>query len=84
VGTVTVEEDLQGDPEEALMGLIEKGTSAVAASLSITEHRFHTGIALIDPRSQGVSVTQEQQRQRREHGMHERMPRRVHRIRLRR
>jgi hypothetical protein len=56
VGTVAVEEDLQGNPKEALMSLVEKGTGAVAASLSITEHRFYTSIALIDPPSQGESV----------------------------
>src|SRR5262249_5020232 len=39
VGTVTVEEDLQGNPEEAFMSLVEQCTGAVAASLSITEHR---------------------------------------------
>jgi hypothetical protein len=62
VGTVTVEEDLQGNPEEALMGLVEKCTDAVAASLRITEHRFHTVRALIDTSSQGIGVAQEQQR----------------------
>src|SRR5215813_12203556 len=36
VGTVTVEEDLQGNPQEALMGPVEQCTDAVAASLSIT------------------------------------------------
>src|SRR2546430_5722540 len=63
VGTVTAEEDLQGNPEEALMGLIEKCTGDVAASLSITEHRFHTSGVLIDSPSHGVSVAQKQQRQ---------------------
>src|SRR5215471_15383460 len=63
MGTVAVEEDLQGNPEKTLMCLVEKCTGAVAASLRITEHRFHTGSALIDPPTQGVSVAQEQQRQ---------------------
>src|SRR5204863_9430723 len=54
VGTVTVEEDLQGNPEEALMGLVEQCTDAVAARLRITEHRFHRGRALIDTSSQGI------------------------------
>src|SRR5262249_6551382 len=69
---------------KALVCLVEKCTGAVAASLSITKHRFHTGSVLIDPPSQGVGVTQEQQRQPGEHGMHQGMPRCVHRVGLRR
>jgi hypothetical protein len=60
VGAVTVDEDLQGHPEETLMGLVEKCTGTVAASLSLTKHCFHTGSALIDPPSQGIGVAQEQ------------------------
>jgi hypothetical protein len=59
VGTVTVEEDLQGNAQEALMGLIKKRTGAVAASLGITEHRFHTSGVLIDSPSEGVGIAQE-------------------------
>src|SRR5262249_460984 len=80
VSTITVEENLQGNPEQTLMGLIEKGTGAIASSLRITEHRFHTGSVLVDPPSQSLRVVQEQQRQPREHGMHQGMPRCVPRV----
>jgi hypothetical protein len=60
VGTVTVEEDLQGNAQKALMGLIKKGTGAIPARLGITEHRCHTGGVLIDSPSEGVGIAHEE------------------------